>query len=164
MIDRDDRLLKEAYEEIEEGWLQRSDAKTGTRGKGIQAGLMSAAGKMLGNKLGGGITAKANQMRGEVDKQRLQQLMAGYKGELDKLITSITTDVEKLGGDVANIQENDPSFPGIKYLMNALNNAVKAADVVQGQAQAQTTGKMAAPNAQANNQQSAQSAPIQVGQ
>lgn len=160
MKDRDDRLLEEAYSEISEGWLKRSDAKTGTRMKSLGAKALGSAGKVLGSKLGAKATNQANQMRGEVDKQRLQQLMGSYQGQLEKLKNQITTDITKMGGDVANIQEQDPDFPGVKYLLNALDQAVQAGATLQGGVQGQQTGQMAPQQQEAPQEAPQEEAPV----
>lgn len=150
MINKDDKNLGEAYEQINEGILRRSDAKAGTRMAGLGAKALGGLGKVVPGQIGDAMTNQATQNQGKVDAQRLEQLMGMYVQDIQKLMQKMEQDVSKLGMDKEAMKNNpellkaNPKAMQLGYVYGGLKNAIKAGQSIQGEtANPAQTGQVA---------------------
>lgn len=138
MASKDDKLMEEAYDQVNEGMFRRSDAKSGTRLAGLGAKALSGLGKVVPGQIGDAISKQASQNQGGVDAQRLSQLVSLYVQDIEKLMAKMEDDVEKLGMDKEAMSNNpellaaNPKAKQIAYVYGGLKNAIKAGKSIQG--------------------------------
>ena len=145
MRNNDDRMLEEAYEQMNEGIFRRSDARAGTRMAGLGAKALGGLGKAVGKvsqRAGETIQKGATQIQGDVDAKRLEQLVALYVGDIEKLMNKMQQDVQKMGLDAESLAANpeaaaaNPKVKQIGYVYGGLKNAINAGKSIAGQTQA----------------------------
>lgn len=147
MRDKDDRLMEEALEQMQEGIFDRMRASKGTIGKGLGSKAVSGIGKGISKLAGQGDSRMAQAARqagqaaqdigsaGQMDvqEQKAQQLMEIYKQKIDKLYAEIQADAGKLGIDLKAMAQQDfsaggtggayPKLAGLSAFLRSINDA-----------------------------------------
>ena len=121
MSDRDDRLMTEAYDQVNEGIFDRMKAKSAGKdaykaagGKTGMAGLGQKARAGIANVVGGQLNSKEKtQMAGAKTAQQFAQLNALVAGYAQK----IQADLQKINVD-ANGIEDDALRTAIQTIIN----------------------------------------------
>ena len=114
MKDSDDKLLEEAYSEIQEGfWDQRAAKKAGKQGykdaggKTGLGGLAQKAGQAIGRKVGMQVSPEREaQAQAQQDAQaqgQVSQLANGYMDRIFGILDKLTKDMDDLG--IKNIEQ-----------------------------------------------------------
>jgi hypothetical protein len=138
MNDKDQKLLEEAYTQIQEGFWDRMKAKSGTRLADLGNKALGGVAKMAGqdSRLGqmAGQMQQAGQM--DVEEKRASQLTASLAQKLDKMYNEFTKDAQKLGIDITKLAQEDykakgeggsyPALAGLSQFLRSFNQAKEA--------------------------------------
>jgi len=146
MSDRDDRLLSEAYNQVNEGIFDRMKASKGTVGKNLGTKAMGAVGRGIskfGNqdtrmgkfvaKAGQGVQDAASEGQEDVKEQRAAQLIGSYSGKVSALYDGMKQDAQKVGLNLDQMAQQDmqktgqyPALEGLSVFLKDFNNSIRA--------------------------------------
>lgn len=134
MRDKDDKLMEEAFDQIQEGIFDRMKARGGTIGQKLGAKALSGLGKVAGDtRMGQALTQAGEAGKMDVQEQRASQLMTVYKQKLDKLYADMENDANKVGVDIKTMAQQDfqskgtggeyPKLAGLSAFLRQFNKS-----------------------------------------
>lgn len=138
MNDKDQKLLEEAYAQIEEGFWDRMKAKSGTRMANLGNKALGGIAKMAGQDSRVGQMAGQLQQAGQADveEKRASQLTASLAQKLDKMYNEFKNDATKIGINIDKLAQEDysskgeggkyPALAGLSQFLRSFNQAKEA--------------------------------------
>lgn len=132
MNDKDQLLMEQAYEQIQEGMLDRFKAKSGTRFANLGAKALGAISNVAGDsRLGRTAKELHTSASMDVEEKRAAKLLDILSTKIENLYAEFKADAQKIGVDVdklANVSQASPEkYPALDSFAKTLRsiNAVK---------------------------------------
>lgn len=118
MTDRDDKLMEEAYDNLNEGWRERMSAKSAGRqavrdagGKTGLSGLVQKGKQGIIKGLGGELSRSDVKQQGADNIAQsggqVNAITASYMQQIQKIANNYKADIGKLNVDVSMIDDKD---------------------------------------------------------
>ena len=137
MRDKDQILLEEALQQVDEGLFDRMKAKKGTMGANIGNKVLGGISKVAGDsRIGQAAGELQQQGQMDVEEKRAAQLTQILSQKMEKVYQDFKNDASKIGVDIDKLAHQDftskgeggqyPALAGISAFLRNIN-AAKAA-------------------------------------
>ena len=134
-------IEEEIQQAIEEGWLSRFMAKSGTRGAGAGAGIGAKVAKMFGyTSLEDEATTEKEVRIGKANVKKMKKYLEGKQRLLTHLIKDWSKDFKKLGLTDERLVGNHGVVIALKRALGRINTVVKEMDEAAAAAEAAAAG------------------------
>ena len=98
MINKDDRMLEEAYEEMNEGFMDKMKARKGNTMQNLGGKAMGKVGNFIGGKAGGTLQKAGGEMQTASSDSRAEHITNNYKEKFKQLMGQYQKDVISVTG------------------------------------------------------------------